>query len=972
MNNQIYILTFFVILLIKNIVFADNNNIQNAKERWTTLNSLILKEEKAIKQRGSLGPKLQYRLLELKSEKIRLMIEKENEQFLNAKKRNHPKSWYFKKSKKVFNTVKRMGLKIISKYPKFNKTARIYYTLALNERDYGDDKDTEYYLKLSLKHAQKHDKIIHNAKASLAEYYYNNKNYILAVKYYNDVIKNKEDDWYTRHLFNQAWCLLKINQMDKALNNLEISFKESSNPRYISMREQILESFVVFFVHGKKIREGIIFYKDNVIDPTDYLISMAKKTAHKGLFKDTKAVLSKALDNAKALKRTKKVIEIRLNELDIYRNFKKFKLYFKTAVELNILSFKKEMTAIQRSEAVNKISSLVGYLQIRLTGNLKLNNKSYEDKKLEKIISYFKILANLDKINKEKYYYYIGETFYSVKKYKESATAYTEAINISINKRSIRDPSTLQEKIFKSFLSLIGSTGFDKKLNLKNTIFVYENHIQIWPVNRTSKKIYGRLFNLYIEKKEIQKALVVFNKYKKHYKNEKTHQKALYTRIMDHYISIKDSENLSECITKLQKGYLNFNKSYLEKSIAILGSLLFNKYQSLDLNGNKVMAIEGYQNLFQDKRYPNKIHAQSAYNAALIYLDLADTKNAYKWINRSLIKHSPKDKQYLIPRLSIIVKELALLQDFKRSALLASKLLNDFCSINYNEKNMLYNLTVHHQLVDNNYHAALINFKRGKKCQLSQNVIIQNGENIIQFLKEQRLYKSFFKFYNSIEKSSYFNFLAKSVLTSMIDIYWDTQNTNQIKLGKKVKKQLIRLSNKKGISREQYQMINDIKNFDKFLIYSNSISFEFKGNKKRFHEKEFNLSLEDNLKKLQNLSIEAEKLILKGHKELILGTYIVLNNKYYELMDKISNITPAFFNEDFKKGFRIAMTSLINNLETKAHAYRINAKAIIYRNDILSFKNFTFLKDHNFIKKIKYKYLASKLISTADTEGVLK
>ena len=472
MNNQIYILTFFVILLIKNIVFADNNNIQNAKERWTTLNSLILKEEKAIKQRGSLGPKLQYRLLELKSEKIRLMIEKENEQFLNAKKRNHPKSWYFKKSKKVFNTVKRMGLKIISKYPKFNKTARIYYTLALNERDYGDDKDTEYYLKLSLKHAQKHDKIIHNAKASLAEYYYNNKNYILAVKYYNDVIKNKEDDWYTRHLFNQAWCLLKINQMDKALNNLEISFKESSNPRYISMREQILESFVVFFVHGKKIREGIIFYKDNVIDPTDYLISMAKKTAHKGLFKDTKAVLSKALDNAKALKRTKKVIEIRLNELDIYRNFKKFKLYFKTAVELNILSFKKEMTAIQRSEAVNKISSLVGYLQIRLTGNLKLNNKSYEDKKLEKIISYFKILANLDKINKEKYYYYIGETFYSVKKYKESATAYTEAINISINKRSIRDPSTLQEKIFKSFLSLIGSTGFDKKLNLKNTIFV--------------------------------------------------------------------------------------------------------------------------------------------------------------------------------------------------------------------------------------------------------------------------------------------------------------------------------------------------------------------------------------------------------------------------------------------------------------------------------------------------------------------
>ena len=454
MNNKYTNLLFIFTFLTIKLSFAAESQKSPVNTRWETLNSLIKAEEKTIKGLGWLGPKLQYRLLELKSEKIKLLIERENDFFLSDKSKKHKKSWYFRKSKKLFREVNKMGHRIIKKYPKFSKIARIYYTLALNERDYGGDKRTEKYLFLALSTAKKKDRIIHNTKTSLAEYYYNNKKYKLAVKYYNDVVKNKKDEWYTRHLFNHAWCLLKEDKMNLAIDNMRKSFKGSDNPRYISMKKQILESFVIFFVHGSKINEGIEFYMDNVIDPTSYFISMAKKTANKGLFKETTQVIKAALSKAKQFNKNNKLVDIRLTELEIYRNFKKFNLYFETAKHLRKLHENEKFTLEAKDEAVRKISSLVGYLQVRLSKNLKMNNKDYDKKELNRIISYFKILSAIDKHNKDLYSYYIGETFYSVSRYSDAAEFYQQGITASLSKKNLKGKESKSlQKIHRKYSS---------------------------------------------------------------------------------------------------------------------------------------------------------------------------------------------------------------------------------------------------------------------------------------------------------------------------------------------------------------------------------------------------------------------------------------------------------------------------------------------------------------------------------------
>ena len=80
---------------------------------------------------------------------------------------------------------------------------------------------------------------------------------------------------------------------------------------------------------------------------------------------------------------------------------------FKTAKDLKDLHLKAPLSAIDQDEAVKKISSLVGYLQIRLSNNHKISNNDYQESKLRKVICYFKILAALNQLNKDLYFYYI-------------------------------------------------------------------------------------------------------------------------------------------------------------------------------------------------------------------------------------------------------------------------------------------------------------------------------------------------------------------------------------------------------------------------------------------------------------------------------------------------------------------------------------------------------------------------------------
>ncbi|TNF26254.1 MAG: hypothetical protein EP319_14280 [Deltaproteobacteria bacterium] len=959
-----------ILLTVSNGIFAQakgpEKNDQMSK-RWHTLNNLINQEIKTIKSIGRIGPKLQHRLLELNSERIKLLKEQENQVFLSSPKsliKEKGKDWFFRKSFALFKKVRNDGHKLINEFPRFRHKAGIFYTLALNERDYGGDKKTEFYLLQVLKHAQKGDKIIHHAKTSLAEYHYNQKNYKTAIRYYDDVVQNTKDDWYTKHLYNQAWCLLKERQYEKGIENLRTAFEFSKNPNYVSVKDQVLEAFAVFFVHGNQISEGIAFYLGNLKDPTDYLISMARKTANKGLFKETRDVISASLGKARELKLHSKEVDIRLLELEIYRNFKKFDLHFETSLALQQLQEKKAFSPEQKEDATNKLKSLVNYLQVRVTKNRKASNGEYDKKLMKEVISYFDILSTIDAENKDSYNFFSGETHFAVGNFKAAADFYKSSIENGLNKKG-KEADDLRRKTLNSFLATLGKSDFDKKQDDQYTIFAYENHIKFWPKDEKSRVIYVKLYNLQLGKNNVDGALGTFNLYNKTYKQDAEIQRGMITHLMDFYIKTKNSVALAQWIEKFEKGFLGFKRDYVEKALAILGQILFEQYEGLEKAGKKDLAIKGYQELYKDERYPNKIKAQSAYNASVLYLEMAQTEKSFEWVQYSMQKHQFDDLKKLLPKMKGMAERYAFLQDFKRSALLSKNLLSKFCSIEIEGKNDLYISAVHHHLLDGDYRTAVHNTQLGSKCGIDKKESDNLNKQIIGHLASHRHYREFFDFYNKHKGNElYFDTFS----AHLINIYWDTKFTSQPKLHSSVSNILMNWKKQNKLPEIFAKNLDFMDQYNQFEKLVNSIKFNLPKFEK-FDQEKFNLALEENLTLLQSITKDGEALIKQGHKEMTLLTYSLLEKQYQRMAKAIETYTPAGMPNEFVVGFKKHMGQLSGNLMEKSHSYNSGARTVIEKNDILSFNNFKFIKTHQFVEKVNYRYPASRLVSTADLGG---
>jgi len=304
------------------------------QERWKKLMVLIDSEIKTIKGNRYSGPELKHRMFELYSEKIKLIKEKENLNLLKADANaviKNGKESFFKASQDQYKTAQSYALTVVNQYPKYQRIAEIYYALAINSRDYGTSAETEKFLKLAISRSTGESKTMYNAKTALAEYYYNNKRYHEAVGYYTDVLKNQEDEWYGKHLYNAGWCHLKERNFKRALELMKLSFETTKNKKYVSMKEQVYNAIGIFFVQADNTYEGVEFFEQNANPSAPHLLGLALSSMNKSNFSMTDDVLKAALKDTKKRKDANGEMKVRLTQLDVYRESKKDEQYFETA-----------------------------------------------------------------------------------------------------------------------------------------------------------------------------------------------------------------------------------------------------------------------------------------------------------------------------------------------------------------------------------------------------------------------------------------------------------------------------------------------------------------------------------------------------------------------------------------------------------------------------------------------------------------
>ena len=896
-------------LLIANISFAAGtldpvtaNNQGFDQERWKKLMVLIDSEIKTIKGNRYSGPELKHRMFELYSEKIKLIKEKENLNLIKSEAsvvQKNGKESFFKASQDQYKTAQSYALSIIAQYPKYNKISEIYYALAINSRDYGTSADTERFLKLAISNSSTESKTMYNAKTALAEYYYNNKRYHEAVTYYSDVLKTNEDEWFGKHLYNAAWCHLKERNFKRALELMKLSHETTKSKKYVSMKEQVYAAIGIFFVQADLPYEGIEFFETNTNPSAPHLLGLALSSMNKSNFSITDEILKSALKDTKKRKDPNGEMKVRLTQLDVYRESKKDEEYFVTANAILELHKKNKLDKDDLFMAQNKIKEVSGFMQINLIKDKSKDPVVFSKDDYKKIMRYFDILASLDRPNKKMYRYYQGETALSTQDYQTALKYYVRSV---MNSKMTKDGTEPTRKALEAMLTTMEYAKLPKAKEDEYTIFAFKNFVIFYPQSDKSQAIYQKLFNKYFELNRIKKAVNTLMVYKHYYKADDNIHREMLTQILDSYIKEKNTDKLAFWIGKIEKGYLNFSPDYIQNSIAVLGGLLFNKYQALEKKGQIKEAMKGYESIYDSKQYPKRTKAEAAYAISALSLEQNKSKESYKWLKKSLDLYENKDLMKVTGSLFVLAKGYRLLQNFETSSEVALLTARRFCRDLYKNKEDFYQLINENTIIHKMNVANLIKIEdEFKKCDLSEKLIsrtqTENMERLIFADKYQDVI-TYFKA-NSTNPS-----LIKMMDKYMKYKFYQNPEATQ--------KDLIALQSTLDLTANMTQYSN----VAEFVKKANEMKFIFTEEEK-FNEEKFNQELEQYFAIIGELNNEAITLSKQSGPEEVIMIRNILSKPYFSLVKVVRNFAPKGVDERYLEGFKQGMRQITESLLAK-------------------------------------------------------
>lgn len=890
---------FLFAILITNAVFAAP---PVKVQRWDQLMGLIGQEMRILESAKKKGPDLKYRMLELHSEKLKLIHEKNNKDFMaKAQGGLKNKEVFFSETRAYYKKTSEFGFDLMKAHPSTALRAQVLYALALNSRDYGRDNIAEKYLLETISLIKDpHHSLRHHAETALADFYYNEKRFQDAITYYQRAIKKTEDEWLPKHLFNLSWCFLKVRDFDHAISTIKDAYFKSKNPIYVDIRDQVLENIGSFHVYAGKPLDGLEFYLENEKNPIPYLIPMAMKAMDKGHSKETEKILAttqKLIDKNNWFQHQEELFH---TYLDFYRHYNRFEDHEKIARELTAYYISAEknpklkLPVTMKDDAIEKMRSLAGYLQVKLAKDMKKEEKDYNQDELKLVLNFFNHLINLDPVKKVEYFYFRAETYYSVRSFKEAAPSYVEAIKEA---RVVKNEE-LARKSLNSLLALTGMEVLPKDDNKKFLIFGYSEHISFWPKDPKSEQIYPKLFAIYHEGFEDEKSSNLLKNYHVNYPQHLKEQQVLMTKVLDQFIEKQNTAKLAHWIEEMKKGFLAFNRETIEKTEIVLGNILFLQYQDMAKKGDKLAAARGFESIYVHKLYPDKVKYQSAFFAAMSYLELGETVKSYHWQELAHARMTEEEKLSRREEQLKITERTYKLQDFVTAYKLSTFLLSKYCSLKDDTQTRFFEIAVMTSLVEEkpqDAEAVIANYSR---C-LSKPEVKDSALGQI---------------YNYLERQGDFYGLRNFVKNHRVDPYTTQfRYTLQKWFWEKSSVELkhhIRLEFKEINHPETLVWLKEIQIYEKSRVAREELVNTIVWNRPVFDGEAYNKSLENYLLDLQKFKENYQVLMQSGQADLAILATRIFSEVYQHVGIKIQNQRPQGMDAATLKDFSAAMKEL--------------------------------------------------------------
>jgi hypothetical protein len=920
-------------------------------DKWERILNLISEEEKTIKSVKNIGEDLHYRLFELQSERIKIWQQKENEIFMQKQTsgKRIERQQAFKETLRLYHETKQNGENIISRTKNKNLQASVYYTLALNSRDYGQDQREFAYLKQAIALSAPHTDLNYYARTSLAEYYYNNKKYPQAVHLYEQITKNQQDEWLTKNLYNYGWCLIKTQKFLPAIEKLENAYQLGKTPQYIDFSEQIVTGLTSFYVLAKEIDRGTNFIINHISkDQFQALFSFAGKIAAKGHYKETLDLIKKLPKFYDPKEKTKQIADLVLFEFDFYKQFNQKDEMYRTVDRIGQITLNDE----QREDAILKLTNEVSSEQQILKKTYDSINKSYSQSSLTKVLHYFDTLIKLDRINSAQYNFYKAESLFSVAEYARSILLYKQALaNYDIEKSQV----DIQKKAMDGIYASIELAQFAPSKEIIELEYAYTTHLKLWPKENGSELVYEKLFSLHLAQARFNETQSTLENYYTAFPKNLSKIQELFTAQLDLIIKNEKSDLLSDKINLMAQGFLKFDDEKIKKAEQILASILFKQYQQFALNGKIDRAIEGYQKIFHTEKYPKSIKADAAFNLGIIHVDKLDTPIAIKWFEKSLPLFNQEEKKLKRNFLEKMALRASLLQDLQNAANINKIILSQYCQENPEQNFNTFAQMIQFELANDYVSKALHGYSEYKKCvkgdlaQLQLKIIthlyhFQHNTELLAFIDQEKLESIYKNEIGLIYENLYWQNFEKNInLEKLYSYRIKKLNCDTCIIFIKAYNELSSIKAK-------------VKTFSSQIIKVNS----------PFEPEIFNRDLNQRITNFRPLVKEIEQLVNLGHPQFTMIAYdklvLLIENLYFE----VKNLDPNLEDKEFNQQFKTQMMMVANNIYTQKTQAIERYSKIIQDNQVFIEQHKKSLIAHEVMAISDIRNPASVKISTLD------
>lgn len=940
---------------------ADTNSslqLSPAKKRDTIMQIIdqeIFEVDRLRRQQKLYQPDLQFRKAQLLLEKGRIIKESENEDFLNvpAKFRGKVnKKNYFRQSFRYYLWAKNEALAVVAKKPAYQRSPELFYILGFHEKEFGRENEAINYFQKSEKSSTPNSDIFWKSKSALAEIYYNQKKYAVAIPFYQQTLSHTNDKWWTKDAYNLAWCYFKVRNYNNALSLMKKVIEKSHQDNYVDMSFAASKDIGFFYAESGKIKEGIEYFKSQHRDVVLELLAIADYLRNQGNFQSSYEVYSYAINSTQNQKNKAQVL---LSRLLLSDKFFKVEQHLNDSKDLLLLWRQKFLDAEMCNQYILQMKKQVGLLQKQMDNK----NYSYSDSvvkyKAELTKQYFIILNEVDKKNSADYSFYAAESEFQAKQYQEAANYYKQAFDSAKEKKNLR----IMKLSAEGLLAALGPEDSDFKNRNDYFEIAYKNYLEVDDDSKKSEEIYKRLFRLFYEQGDAEKMKQTLDIYAQHFSHNTQEQDKMVASLLSIYQKKKQNDRVAELVDEVNGGKY-FVSDKLKGSVYDTGQKIqMKEIEALLTTGDFDKAKKGYLVIYNDKKSNTIAKANAAYNLMVISFKQNEIKSTYDWALKSIDSMVTANVVSYLPSFVAISKYLFERMQFDASGDLSHRVLAKICNTSQGsyKKILLNNSVLSYRASENNKRIKLL-LQQVQGCGIDKVTLEIAQKEYLDYLLEN-------KFFHQLE-SELALVREQGMILSPYEIeyaaelmnYYQSQSqyNNTKKWGNEIVKSYEYWASRgqapKGRGLDAYAKLNILDVLNRVKSWDSKIL--------QFPESSFNKTLEWKVQELQKIVDQLLEIQKIGSRVGIVQSYELLAYTHIKLSRDILNFTPNNQSPEYIQSFKNAMRKIAMPLGDKANTYINNGNKFKNQNEVLV-DNFGFYPLGVAIKhKIDFKILAKQ------------